>query len=585
MKTFDFKPLIGHGRNVSTPPVISTPQSVHRLSAESRYGAPAIALFIFLLSTLDPHPSAAQAPPTNVVVPITRAVMTDSNGVLKTPTNFFDANAALVARGAGAGILSATNVWSGTNNFTNALQFKGTNVLTTNGNGSGLSGFTAGQIPSLDAGKITTGVFPVANGGTGAANNASAENQVGVFQLSSDAPVGTTNAATSAGQLGISGDRFLFVSTGTSAGAWNGNFSFLSEFGGIGHPYLAGSGSPVFVNEYMSGDPSLQTSSHSSDDPIHRFLSPNPYGSGGGIGFAIATKNSSGNGTAVSTNSSSEAIYWRGGDVNGYSEQAVPEQNATNNNPGWFQIIGDGPAFPIAISENTSVASHQGLYVFVYFTNGISVFPQWIGTNNFPIAGTGENPTLKIDQVNNVVTLGTNTLFKTANGTLQWNLSNGHINFAAFDSTQAGTIPLNSATLDITKIIPNSFTSAAQPLLDAGNNGTGIYFAADGNLSESVSGTKVAAFTPGGLVMANTNGVGTLATNFAVLTTTGWTNPWTVNAVAYVLGSAIGYTNFDGAGNAYMTNTTLANTFQTLILQPGAKLKSASGLSGTAHAL
>ncbi len=541
-----------------------------------------IGMFLLpFLSTLIPQPSLAQVPPTNVIVPITRAVMVDSNGVLKNPTNFFDTNSALVARGAGTGFVKTNDTKGFTNSGPVLLNNAGNAI---SGNGAGLTGFTASQIPSLDASKITTGVFPVANGGTGQTGNAAAENQVGVFQLSSDTPVGTTNAATSAGQLGISGDRFLFVSTGTSAGAWRGDFNFLAA-ASFGHPYLAGSGSPTFVNEYVAGDPSLQTSSHSSDDNIHRMLAPNPFGTGSGFGFAIATTNPTGNGTAISTNSNAQAIFWRGGDVNGYSLQAVPEQAVTNDNPGWLQMIGDSTSFPIAIVNNTSVAGKQGNYCFVYFTNGVAAFPQWIGTNNFPIAGTFENRTLKIDLVNNQIVMGTNTILYGAAGGKQLTQANGLLNAGAFDPTAVGVIPLNGSTLDITKIIPNSFTSAGQPLLDAGNNGTGVYFAADGNLSFSVSGTKVAAFTPGGLVMVNTNGVGTLATNFAALTTTGWTNPWTMNAVAYVLGTAIGYTNFDGAGNAYMTNSTLVNTFQTVIMQPGAKLKSASGLSGTAHAL
>ena len=50
-------------------------------------------------------------------------------------------------------------------------------------------------------------------------------------------------------------------------------------------------------------------------------------------------------------------------------------------------------------------------------------------------------------------------------------------------------------------------------------------------------------------------------------------------------GSAVSYTNFDGAGQAYETNTTLVNTDQTILLQPGGKVVAASGLSGTVHAI
>lgn len=88
-------------------------------------------------------------------------------------------------------------------------------------------------------------------------------------------------------------------------------------------------------------------------------------------------------------------------------------------------------------------------------------------------------------------------------------------------------------------------------------------------------GTGVA--TPVGLV--NTSGV-----KFGAITATGWTNTLGYNAVVYLTGTAITFTNFDNAGSAYMTNTTLLNATMTLMLQPNAYFKAASGLSGTYHA-
>lgn len=70
-------------------------------------------------------------------------------------------------------------------------------------------------------------------------------------------------------------------------------------------------------------------------------------------------------------------------------------------------------------------------------------------------------------------------------------------------------------------------------------------------------------------------------TNTAALTATGITNTWNWPATAYVLGTAITYTNFNNAGIAVFTNTTLINDSQAIHIQTGGFIRATSGLSGT----
>jgi hypothetical protein len=74
-------------------------------------------------------------------------------------------------------------------------------------------------------------------------------------------------------------------------------------------------------------------------------------------------------------------------------------------------------------------------------------------------------------------------------------------------------------------------------------------------------------------------------TNFYAITATGWTNSDNWTHELHIKGTAVTYTNFDGAGQAYETNTTLINTDQTILLQPAGHCNAASGLSGTVHAI
>jgi hypothetical protein len=85
--------------------------------------------------------SFGQVPPTNSIIPVTRAVMTDSNSVLKQPTNFFAANsnllnAAVAAGGAGtnAATLTGSQTFSGAKSFTNTAD-AGDSVILVNSSG------------------------------------------------------------------------------------------------------------------------------------------------------------------------------------------------------------------------------------------------------------------------------------------------------------------------------------------------------------------------------------------------------------------------------------------------------------------
>ena len=138
---------------------------------------------------------SAQVPPTNQVSPSTVSVMTDTNSVLKQPTNFFSANSnliqAVVPGGTDANALHKTNIpptyiFIG-NASSNAFATNMTGDVTLNTNGAatlaatgvtagtatkvtvdakgritGTNALAAADIPNLDASKITTGTLALA---------------------------------------------------------------------------------------------------------------------------------------------------------------------------------------------------------------------------------------------------------------------------------------------------------------------------------------------------------------------------------------------------------------------------------------
>src|SRR6267154_2840456 len=101
-----------------------------------------------------------QVPPTNAIVPVTRAVMTDSNSVLRQPTNFFAANsnllnAAVAPGGTNGATLSGSQTFSGAKAFTNTG-----NAFT--GSGAGLSALPSASL----TGTIASNLIPAGLGGT-----------------------------------------------------------------------------------------------------------------------------------------------------------------------------------------------------------------------------------------------------------------------------------------------------------------------------------------------------------------------------------------------------------------------------------
>ncbi len=143
-----------------------------------------------------------------------------------------------VTAGAGSSF-SGTATLSGTNTFTGATINGGTfaggtftggtfSTGTFSGNGAGLTGFTAGQIPSLDASKIATGVLPVANGGTGSGTK-------NFVDLSNNQTVGGVKTFTSNVLLNTTGNpEYVLQVNGTeyfAAGVASANGNFSSSAG------------------------------------------------------------------------------------------------------------------------------------------------------------------------------------------------------------------------------------------------------------------------------------------------------------------------------------------------------------------
>lgn len=343
-------------------------------------------------------------------------------------------------------------------------------------NGALVTATTNGQTP---AGTIT-GVVPIANGGTASSANQAAGKQVGVFALGNNIPVDTGNYV---GQLGVSPNGFLYWWNGTSFAS--NSFSFLTSPNVFGDPNLAGPNGPVQVNWFLAGDKSQQNSTNNTSDEVVRFMGCDPWGTGGGNGYVIATTNAAGNGTAIGTNAQGNPWYWKQGDINAYSLIAVGEQATNNDLPGFLILVADSTGFPFAWCLNTSISNRQGDFPFAWFdtTNGIEKHPQWVGTNNFPVGTSLENETWQVNNKLNTLTMGTNTQLFGANGGTTLTGLNGTFNLAAFDAAQGGTLNVGNATVQATNFIANQAkgTTAAISIGGLGLIGVTAAAAQEGN--------------------------------------------------------------------------------------------------------
>lgn len=308
------------------------------------------------------------------------------------------------------------------------------------------------SITALNATQLTSGLVPSARltgvDGSGLTNlNSSQSTNVGIYFLANNLQTNGVQNGHYTGQLGYTANAYIYVWNGSS---WNGSQPWLliPGFAQIGSQYSSGTGAATQMNEYLSGDPTLQTIAHQSDDSVHRIIGMNPFGSGGGVGFVITTTTATGNGTAQSTNSSAQPIYYKGGDQNAYSLIGVGEQAVTADDPAVLLLVADSKMFPIVIGSQQTISNQLGVFPWVYFdgTNGQVNFPQWLGTNNFPLNSATNANTLVVSGKINQVTLGTNATLYSQNGAQQLVQPNGFFNNSAFDPN--GTLSGTNMTLN-----------------------------------------------------------------------------------------------------------------------------------------
>ena len=94
----------------------------------------------------------------------------------------------------------------------------------------------------------------------------------------------------------------------------------------------------------------------------------------------------------------------------------------------------------------------------------------------------------------------------------------------------------------------------------------------------STTGAPVFQVTyPGGILT-------TSVSNGAVVAT-GWTNSTGSDAIAILNGNSVSITNFDAAGNAWMTNAMTTGNTITVFIQANGYVRAPSGLSGNYHTL
>ncbi len=203
-------------------------------------------------------------------------------------------------------------------------------------------------------------------------------------------------------------------------------------------------------------------------------------------------------------------------------------------------------------------------------------------TNYWVDLGTTGNSWVKVNAVTNDVcfTVATNGP-GCAGYVMIGNLSNARnvlvpTNFSVF---YTGALTANGAFWSLQQ--PVGTNALIVRFLGMSNTPTSTNILVD--ISMTGTGTTVSNFATlaTGTIVA-TNGFATKTTGATTaVAATGITNTSTVNAVAYISCTATSSTNFNGAGTAYLTNSSSTFNNQTFILQPGGAIKAASGLSGT----
>jgi hypothetical protein len=198
----------------------------------------------------------------------TRSVLVGTNGAVVAPTNFWSANASNATAGIGLGTaatnpasafqpsstvlsnLASSNGVNLTNipvagvvgalatngSATNLVNFPAS-LLTTNGNGGGLTNLTAANITgTVGLASNVTGTIAISNGGTGATNAAGARTNLGLgsissnsFNITNSAIYTLTNFVVTNGVAFFGGGGSYFATFGST------NTGFAGFIGGVGY--------------------------------------------------------------------------------------------------------------------------------------------------------------------------------------------------------------------------------------------------------------------------------------------------------------------------------------------------------------
>jgi hypothetical protein len=357
------------------------------------------------------------------------------------------------------------------------------------------------------------------------------------------------------------------------------------------------------VTVYILGNTNFQNAAQSAINNQLYIISPNPFASGNGITMALFSTNA-GDGAAYTTNSDGKVINLV--DLNAGSVVFTPRNASAGLIPGILQLITDGYDEAIASTAfpgGLSAGNYSGFYSNP--SNGIAGIPQPV-SGVFRPQTAGWRWAFKVDQtigdafVSRFLTVS-NTL--TVNGSVT--LPHASLDSNGVNTTIGDTGSTNQIITGwkyLTTRTAQAYSGPTMQINDSGegignyagaSGGVGIYVIGDASNNPSIKVDNQFSGTAGFVILKSNlvvNGdrvlaksVASTSTSFQAVTATGFTNNTGSNGFASIKGTAITYTNFDGAGNAYETNTTLVNATDHIFMQAGAKFTAGSGLSGTFH--
>ncbi|MDB6064950.1 MAG: hypothetical protein JWR26_1158 [Pedosphaera sp.] len=324
---------------------------------------------------------------------------------------------------------------------------------------------TYGQVTTDAKGRVTAGTTTdISHGGTGATSKAGAAANIGTqFVPGTDVIIGSGIAPAYQGQIAITHDQYWYWGNSTTAGDWKAAANFLDGMNigdSIAMSYAPGGANPY--QDYINGNLQNQTNAQAGNGN-RSYFNMNPWGYSG-ITMAYVTAGATPTSPSVVSDAVAGTLFTGGSKA---AEGIKGVCGIAVNPPLMFGVL-----VPYNLGGETS---------FNHLTMAYDI-PSFVWHWPKPTSNVC-NPTnaANIDAMKLEVKTGDLNLYHdlflrgtiyaggttTNQQTYAITTPDGHLQLGAADPTQ---------TLKLAKIIPNSYTTAGQPMVDVGNNGTGLFF-------------------------------------------------------------------------------------------------------------